>query len=173
VRFSFIATRDHSLMRRVHQWPAPRWLQLWMIWATRGGDGWLWYGTVLAVLVFGGASRYAVAGSAGLAAGTSCILFQALKRATGRKRPCDIEPHCWANLLPPDQFSFPSGHTLSAFAVAISIGLFYPRMLPVLMFCAASIGASRILLGMHFLSDVILGALLGTALGYGSYLLFH
>ena len=42
------------------------------------------------------------------------------RRATRRKRPC-AEPHCWATLLPPDQFSFPSGHTITAFAVSLSL----------------------------------------------------
>jgi len=83
-----------------------------------------------------------------------------------------LEPHCWATLLPPDQFSFPSGHTITAFAMASSLGVYYPALLPGLLFCAASIALSRILLGMHFLSDVIAGALLGAALGYTSASLF-
>jgi undecaprenyl-diphosphatase len=76
-----------------------------------------------------------------------------------------MEPHCWATLLPPDQFSFPSGHTITAFAVALSLGAFYPAMLPGLLFCAASVAASRILLGMHFLTDVLAGAAIGAAVG--------
>ena len=51
-------------------------------------------------------------------------LFLHLKKATGRQRPCAFEPHCWATLLPPDQFSFPSGHTITAFAVAVSLSMF-------------------------------------------------
>jgi undecaprenyl-diphosphatase len=77
-----------------------------------------------------------------------------------------MEPHCWATLLPPDQFSFPSGHTITAFAVAISLSIFYPEMLASLLFCALSVAASRILLGMHFLTDVIAGAAIGGLLGY-------
>jgi undecaprenyl-diphosphatase len=76
-----------------------------------------------------------------------------------------VEPHCWAQLLPPDQFSFPSGHTITAFAVAVSLGGFYPEMLPGLFFCAASVAASRVVLGMHFLSDVLAGAAIGATLG--------
>jgi undecaprenyl-diphosphatase len=76
-----------------------------------------------------------------------------------------MEPHCWAHLLPPDQFSFPSGHTITAFAVAVALGSFYPEMQPGLFFCAVSVAASRILLGMHFLSDVVAGASLGAVLG--------
>ena len=82
--------------------------------------------------------------------------------ASGRA-PC--EPHCWATLLPPDQFSFPSGHTITAFAVAVSLSMFYPALLVGLLFCAVSVAASRILLGMHFLSDVLAGAAIGTAAG--------
>jgi undecaprenyl-diphosphatase len=46
--------------------------------------------------------------------------------------------------------------------------MFYPELLPGLLFCAASVALSRILLGMHFLSDVLAGAVLGTALGYSA-----
>src|SRR5260370_7437131 len=94
------------------------------------------------------------------------------KRFAARPGPCQIEPHCWATLLPPDRFSFPSGHTMTAFAVAIPLLLFYPTLTVGLLFCAISIAASRILLGMHFLSDVLAGALIGTALGDLGYLAF-
>ncbi len=47
--------------------------------------------------------------------------------------------------------------------------LFYPALLIGLMFCAASVAVSRVLLCMHFLSDVVAGALLGTALGWGAF----
>jgi len=95
-------------------------------------------------------------------------LFLLLKKGINRQRPCAIEPHCWSKRLPPDRFSFPSGHTITAFAVALSLGAFYPGLLPGLLFCAASIALSRILLGMHFLSDVVAGALIGSGLAYGA-----
>jgi undecaprenyl-diphosphatase len=74
-------------------------------------------------------------------------------------------------LLPPDRFSFPSGHSITAFAIAVSLGLFYPAIFPGLLFLAVSVALSRILLGMHFLTDVLAGAALGTVLGYASYAL--
>jgi undecaprenyl-diphosphatase len=75
-------------------------------------------------------------------------------------------------LLPPDQFSFPSGHTITAFAAVTPLCLAYPEFQLALGFCAASVAASRVVLGMHFLSDVIAGATAGTLLGLlSTYLL--
>jgi undecaprenyl-diphosphatase len=161
---TFISERDHTLMRRVHRWHAPRWIRVWMMCATRGGDGWLWYAMGLITLWLGGGQRFPAIAAAALAAGVGVAAFLSLKKATGRQRPCALEPHCWATLLPPDQFSFPSGHTITAFAVAVSLSLFYPGLAAALLFCALSVAASRILLGMHFLSDVLAGAVIGTAL---------
>ncbi|MFN7992942.1 MAG: phosphatase PAP2 family protein [Bryobacteraceae bacterium] len=160
----FITTGDHRLMRRVHRWHAPRWIRVWMICATRGGDGWLWYAMGLIILLFGGPLRFRAMGAAALAAALGITMFLFLKKRTGRKRPCAIEPHCWSKLLPPDQFSFPSGHTIMAFSVSLSLSVFYPELLIGLLFCAVSIAISRILLGMHFLSDVLAGAALGSGL---------
>jgi len=165
----WVEVGDHSLMRRVNRWRPPRWLRLWMIAATRGGDGWLWYAMGSVVAVFGGPERFAALLAAATAAAVGIAIFLRLKRLCGRRRPCVIEPHCWATLLPPDQFSFPSGHTITAFAVAVSLGSFYPAALAGLLFCAASVAASRILLGMHFLTDVIAGAMIGSALGTVSF----
>jgi len=160
-----ISRRDHSIMRKVHRWSAPKWVRLWMICATRGGDGWLWYVLGAFLLVFGGPHGLRVAGEAGFAAGLGIVVFLGLKRAAGRRRPCTLEPHCWANLLPPDQFSFPSGHTITAFAISTPLIAQYPSAAPGILFCAMSIAASRIILGMHFLSDVIAGGVLGWMLG--------
>jgi undecaprenyl-diphosphatase len=170
---SLITKGDHSVMRRANNWEAPRWVRLYVIGATRGGDGWLWYAMGLAFILLGGRSRFQAVSAAALASAISILLFLFLKRLTGRRRPCQIEPHCWATLLPPDQFSFPSGHTMTAFAVAIPLSLFYPTLSIGLLFCALSIAMSRILLGMHFLSDVVAGALIGTGLGYLGYFAFQ
>jgi undecaprenyl-diphosphatase len=163
---NYIALGDHRLMRRVNRWPAPRWIRIWMICATRGGDGWLWYGMGAVILLFGGEQRWVAVASAALAVALGIALFLKLKKLTGRRRPCCFEPHCWATLLPPDQFSFPSGHTITAFAVAVSISRFYPDLTLGLLFCALSVAASRILLGMHFLSDVLAGAAIGALLAW-------
>ena len=170
--WGYIDDRDRRIMRRVHRWRPPRWFRLWMILATRGGDGWLWYAFSVLALLFGGSGRYAAVTAAWTACGAGAILFLVLKKLTGRKRPNALVPHCWATLLPPDQFSFPSGHTITAFAFTVAVGSICPNLIGVLLFCALSIAMSRIVLGMHFLSDVVVGAILGAGLGYAGFLIF-
>lgn len=156
-------------MKRVNGWRPPRWFRVWMICATRGGDGWLWYTMGLALLLFGGMHGVHAVLTAAAAAGTGVGLFIGLKRTFRRRRPMVFESHCWATLLPPDQFSFPSGHSITAFSVAVSLSHYYPSLMAGLMFCALSIAISRIVLGMHFLSDVVAGSLLGALLGFAAY----
>lgn len=168
-----IESRDLSVMRRVNRWSAPRWFRLFMIASTRMGDGWLWYAAGAALLLWGGSERFVAIGSAGLAVLSGIVMFLILKRVSHRKRPCEIEPHCWSSVLPPDQFSFPSGHSITAFAIAICLGTFYPMLLAGLVLMAVSIAVSRIVLGMHFLSDVIAGSAIGVLLGLCFLRLFN
>ncbi|MCW5965298.1 MAG: phosphatase PAP2 family protein [Bryobacterales bacterium] len=165
---NFIEDGDHRLMQRVHAWPAPQWIRWWMVCATRGGDGWLWYSLCALLLFVGGETRFIAVGAASIAASVGIALFLLLKRVCNRTRPCHIRPHCWANLLPPDRFSFPSGHTITAFAVATPLVLLYPVLAVPLLLCAVSVAASRVVLGMHFLSDVLAGTVIGIALGVAS-----
>jgi undecaprenyl-diphosphatase len=167
-----IERRDHRVMRRMNRWRAPRWFRMWMIAATRMGDGWIWYGLGALLLLFGGAPRFAAVGSAGLAAIAGIFVFKIIKKLSQRPRPCQIEPHCWAKILPPDQFSFPSGHTMTAFSIALVVSFFYPSLEGVLFFLALSIAVSRVVLGMHFLSDVLAGVVLGVGLGCGALTTF-
>src|SRR5205823_3476430 len=95
---NFITHRDHRIMRCVNRWYAPRWVRVWMLCATRGGDGWLWYSMGLMVLLFGGRQRFAADSAATLAAGTGIALFLRLKKTTGRKRPSTYGEHCWYQL---------------------------------------------------------------------------
>src|SRR5207302_5230085 len=162
--WGYIDRRDHRLMRRMNRWRAPRWIRIWMIAATRMGDGWIWYGLGLMLLAYGGPQRFAAIGAAGSAAVLGIFVFKALKRMSQRPRPCQIEPHCWSKVLPPDKFSFPSGHTMTAFSIALVVSYFYPSLEGALFFLALSIAVSRIVLRLHFLRDVLACVVLACSL---------
>src|SRR5712672_643464 len=117
------------------------------------------------LLGYGGPQRFAAVSAATLAATVGVGVFKLLKKLSHRQRPCQLEPHCWSKVLPPDRFSFPSGHTMTAFSIALVISYFYRGMEVPVFFVAFSIAVSRIVLGMHFLSDVLAGIVLGIALG--------
>ena len=166
---NFIKHRDHALMLRIHHWEAPDWLRLVMVAATRAGDGWLWYGLGLMILIAGDQERVAAVFAGTASTSIGLIIYAITKKATRRTRPCLVEPNRWAHILPPDQYSFPSGHTIAAFAITLSVGVFYPALFMPLLLAAMLIATSRVLLGMHYLSDVIAGMLLGGALGHLAY----
>ena len=166
---NYISRRDHHLMRRLNGWRPPWWVRAWMIVASRLGDGWLWWGIGFALLIFGGPHRFAAVGTTIISAALSLGLFLRIKKTINRRRPCEIAQCSWSTLLPPDRFSFPSGHTMTAFSVVVPLSLFYPSLEPGLLFCAISIALSRILLGLHFLSDVLVGGALGALIGYIAY----
>ena len=159
-----LSVPDHALMRHVHAWYPPRWFRICMLCSTRAGDGWLWALVGLVLLLSPSEERYSALLSAALAIGAGVIVFCLLKRVFRRQRPCGLQHYCWGNLTPPDRFSFPSGHTITAFGVAVSVGWFYPAALIWLLACAVLVAISRIFLGMHFLTDVVTGAFVGSGI---------
>ena len=98
-------------------------------------------------------------------------LYLLIKNSFKRNRPCVSIENYQSWITPSDQFSFPSGHTAGAFVFAYLIASFYPFFaLPAYM-GAAMIGVSRVLLGVHYPSDIIAGALLGSLCAIaGSYI---
>lgn len=89
-------------------------------------------------------------------------LYVVLKNSIKRRRPDDVITEFVAFLIPSDKFSFPSGHTAAAFVMATLISIFYPEHGLLAYSVASVIGFSRVLLGVHFPSDIIAGAFLGS-----------
>jgi undecaprenyl-diphosphatase len=164
-----LSAPDYGLMRRVNRWRAPRWIRWWMLGATRAGDGWLWGAIGIALLLSGEPQRFHALEAGGCAVAAGIAVFHKIKKSVARMRPRDIEPHCWARIVTRDRFSFPSGHSTTAFAVALSLGSFYPEARPLLLVMAANVAVSRVVVGMHFLSDVLVGSGMGALLGYAAF----
>lgn len=97
----------------------------------------------------------------GIAAGLTSVLKDLFERV----RPALANPGIEALVATPGSPSFPSGHAATAFAAAIAVGAFYPRLRWMLLGLAALVGISRIYLGVHYLLDVLAGTALGIVLG--------
>jgi len=136
--------------------------------ASRLGDGVVWYLAIAALALIGlfGGPRAWVCGAEMLAVGAlNLAIYWCVKHVVGRQRPFVDCPDIHACTRPLDPFSFPSGHTLHAFAFALLLSSFHPGLAPLLWSFAALVGLSRIVLGLHFPSDVVIGALIGLATG--------
>jgi undecaprenyl-diphosphatase len=66
---------------------------------------------------------------------------------------------------PLDHFSFPSGHTLHAVLFTVMLGAHFPALLPLLLVFTPLVALSRMVLGLHYPTDVLAGAFLGGGLG--------
>lgn len=88
-------------------------------------------------------------------------IYWTAKNLFKRRRPEELSELVTSFVTPSDRYSLPSGHTAAAFLMATLTSYFYPSLDTFTFVWAILIGASRILLGVHFLTDVVLGALLG------------
>jgi membrane-associated phospholipid phosphatase len=86
-----------------------------------------------------------------------------LKEVFERPRPSLVDPAIHPLVRVPDSYAMPSGHAATAFGAATAVGLVHPRLRPPLLTLAALIAISRVWLGVHYLSDVLVGAALGSA----------
>ena len=137
-------------------------------WLTRAGDASSWVAYGLALLATLDPAGIQAALRLGTAAGLATVLSQLLKRSLGRARP-DRAIHGFEALAGnPDRFSFPSGHTAAAFAVAVAFGAGPSGLAVALFLFAVALGVSRVYLGAHYPLDVAAGAALGTVAGFGA-----
>ncbi len=105
------------------------------------------------------------------ASGLATLLSQALKRSLTRARPDTAIAGFEALAENPDRFSFPSGHTAAAFAVAVAYAGEPWGLGPMATLLATGIGLSRVYLGAHYPLDVLAGGVLGTFAGLAARLL--
>lgn len=157
-----LADLDLALCLRFNRLSHFRFLRMFFRTVSRLGDGVFWYSLMLLLpLAYGSAAwptvaRMALAGALGL-----CI-YKWLKAKTSRPRPCQVYSAISAAAPALDRFSFPSGHTLHAVSFGLVAATGFPQLAPLVYPFALLVAVSRPVLGLHYPSDVLAGALLGS-----------
>ena len=156
---------EYRMCRRLNRGVSHTGVRVFFKTASRLGDGIVWYALMLALPFIYGVRGFEAAlimlatGAAGLA------VYKLLKHTFVRERP--FIRHAGISLAgaPLDRYSFPSGHTLHAVAFTWQAVAAFPELGFVLVPLALAIAASRVVLGLHYPTDVLVGALLGAASG--------
>ncbi len=168
---------DRGLMTTVQGWRWPPLLELMQL-LTWLGNGAVDIGIPLLLALCGrwrgdrGLAIRALAGAAAVAG--AGLLDQIVKHVACRARPSAPEAGMFFTHFPciPATYayaSFPSGHATTAFVTAVLLAFWYPRRAGVFVGLAVLVGLSRVLLGAHFPSDVLAGALLGSGVALAVY----
>jgi undecaprenyl-diphosphatase len=125
------------------------------------GDGGAWYALILALLIIYGPSGFATSFDMVRFGIVNLVLYKILKQLTGRPRPCAVSVNIAVGTAPLDQYSFPSGHTMHAVAFSIIATGHNAKLALVLVPFSSLIALSRMVLGLHYPTDVIAGGMIG------------
>lgn len=157
--------REAALCLACNRWAArSRAAQVFVL-ASRLGDGAVWYALLVAISLLDGLAGLFASMHMALAGAASLAVYRVLKRRARRLRPFAADPRIRALVPPLDEYSFPSGHTLHAVAFSVVAIAYYPVLAWVLVPLCGLIAASRVVLGLHYPSDVAAGFSIGAGMG--------
>jgi len=135
---------------------------------SRAGDGVFWYTLMLFMPVaYGSAGLYPALRMAGVGI-VGLLLYKYLKARLVRERPFITLHGVVAGTKALDRYSFPSGHTLHAVSFTVLACYSFPHLAWLCVPFASLVAASRVVLGLHYPTDVLAGAAIGATLGVGA-----
>jgi len=159
-----IDAAEYSLCRQLNRGASQPLARLMFQVASRLGDGVIWYVLILALPLFYGPVAVKPAIVMALTGALGVLLYKLLKRVFVRERPFITHSSIALAGAPLDRYSFPSGHTLHAVSFAWQASAHFPELTWVLVPLAALIAGSRVVLGLHYPTDVLVGGLIGASL---------
>ncbi|WP_413975768.1 phosphatase PAP2 family protein [Stenotrophomonas acidaminiphila] len=161
-----LLARETRWCRRANHYCRRRRIRTLFAVISRLGDGVFWYLLMAALVLVDGMDGLRASAHMAATGVVALTLYKVLKRWTRRPRPfaADLRIRAW--VAPLDEYSFPSGHTLHAVSFSVVALAYYPWLAPVLLPFTAGVALSRVVLGLHYPSDVL--AATGIALLLGS-----
>lgn len=167
----WLTQQDEALCLRINRACHINWLRATFCAVSRLGDGAFWYALMFGILAWRGHEAAKPLLHMTLTGAACLILYKWVKGKTTRMRPYQRNRAIRLAASPLDQYSFPSGHTLQAVALTLVALYHYPQLAPLLVPFTVLVALSRVVLGLHYPSDVLAGVVIGGALASISLIL--
>jgi diacylglycerol kinase family enzyme/membrane-associated phospholipid phosphatase len=160
---------DRAISRTIAGWPPTPVDPAMKALSTAANHSLLWFAVAAALAARRGATRKAALRGLLAIAGASTVANAGLKPLLPRRRPAAAELPAYQTIEnPPTSSSFPSGHSASAAAFATAVALESPRLGLVVAPVAAAVAYSRVHVGVHWASDVAVGAAVGSGVAFAT-----
>ncbi|MDP5053267.1 MAG: phosphatase PAP2 family protein [Congregibacter sp.] len=141
------------------------WLALHARIISRTADGYL-YVMISGLVVLAVGTQSVFLSHTLLAFAIERVVYWVMKNSLRRRRPADALPGFKSHIIAADEFSFPSGHTSAAFLFITLLALHFGPALVLFYPWAMAVAMSRVYLGVHFPTDTVMGAVLGSSIAF-------
>jgi undecaprenyl-diphosphatase len=168
MNFNRLDTLERAVCITINRACNRRYIKRFFAAVSRIGDGIVWY-VLMAILplLFGLSALFVTLHM--VIVGVLCVAsYKFLKKKLVRQRPYIKHDRIQLGANPLDVHSFPSGHTLHAVAFTVIAIHYFPILAVVLLPFSMLVAMSRVILGLHYPSDVIVGAILGYTIAQGT-----
>jgi len=128
---------------------------------SRLGDGVFWYTLIIILVIYYGEKGLIASFHMLIVGIITLLVYKYIKSKIGRLRPFENNTEIMKGTIALDCYSFPSGHTLHAVSFTIVALHYFPHLFAVLCAFTLLVACSRVILGLHYPTDVIAGAAIG------------